>query len=104
MDRETMLSKIREEIRALYGDRLQGVVLYGSTARGEDREDSDIDILVLLAPPLDYARELGRLVRALYPLSFEVGREISPKPALLSDLEEAEFPLYREVNREGILI
>lgn len=104
MDTDALLAEIRDELRALYGERLEGVVLYGSTARGEAGEDSDIDILVLLSPPLDYGRELAKLVGTLYPLSLKWGRPISPEPALTSDYEEARYPLYRAAKRDGVLL
>ena len=34
----------------LRGDRIERVVLFGSRARGDNRPDSDIDILVEIAP------------------------------------------------------
>ncbi len=36
------------QIGELYGDRLNKVILYGSYARGEQHEDSDVDYLVVL--------------------------------------------------------
>ena len=30
-----------------YGDRIESIILFGSVARGEAKEDSDIDILVV---------------------------------------------------------
>lgn len=99
-----MLSEIRVELSKHYGKRLEGVVLFGSTARGDDREDSDVDLLVLLAPPLDYGLELAEIIRVLFPVSLKFGREISPKPALTRDYEEAEFPLYRSAKQDGVLL
>ena len=37
-----------------YRDRLKSVVLYGSAARQEMTAESDIDLLIVLAQPLDY--------------------------------------------------
>lgn len=55
------------------------VYLYGSAARGEDLEDSDIDLLVLgKADP----KEVGRCVQAM---SREVGRGV--RPQIFSKLE-----------------
>jgi predicted nucleotidyltransferase len=103
MTTEAILSRIKARLRAVHGDRLRGVVLYGSEARGQARPDSDIDILVLLDGPVDYGRDLEANLQAVYPLSLELGRRISAKPVPASEYETAECPLYRMAHREGIL-
>ena len=40
----------------MYGDRLERVVLYGSRARGDAREDFDYDVAVFLRNMPDRAR------------------------------------------------
>lgn len=42
-----ILEVLLEEIRTFYGDRLVSVVVFGSVARGNYREDSDIDVLII---------------------------------------------------------
>lgn len=37
-----------EELKKIYGDHLRAVILYGSYARGDQREDSDIDLMILV--------------------------------------------------------
>lgn len=44
------------------------IILFGSHARGEAREDSDFDFLVIEKSVDDRAREMVRLRRALRPL------------------------------------
>jgi uncharacterized protein len=39
--------RFSREIRSRLGDRVEDVILYGSVARGDDGEESDIDILVV---------------------------------------------------------
>ncbi|HEY8698112.1 MAG TPA: nucleotidyltransferase domain-containing protein [Rhizomicrobium sp.] len=51
---DPVLRRAKEGLRRIYGERLAGVVLYGSRARGDQRPDSDYDILVLLK---DHGRE-----------------------------------------------
>lgn len=104
MNKQELLQDAKKALSELYGERLRGVVLYGSVARGDDNEDSDVDILVLLDRPFDYVRELSRILDALFPLALRCGHRISAKPTLQSDYEEAKFPLYRSARREGTLL
>jgi predicted nucleotidyltransferase len=43
--------KLAEEfsryLKAKYGDRIERIILFGSVARGDDRQDSDVDLLVV---------------------------------------------------------
>lgn len=43
-----VLETFEAELRAAFGDRLRDVRLFGSYARGEATEDSDVDVLVLV--------------------------------------------------------
>ena len=52
------LQQCRARLQALYGPRLHGVLLYGLCARGTEEPESDIDLMVLLAGPVDSAREI----------------------------------------------
>jgi len=45
---QEILKRYTADVRALYGERLCEVILYGSYARGDYREDSDIDIMILV--------------------------------------------------------
>jgi predicted nucleotidyltransferase len=102
MTTEDILMRIKARLRTVHGDRLRGVVLYGSQARGEAGADSDIDVLVLLDGPIDYGRDLEANLDALYPLSLELGRRISPKPVPAAEYETVDCPLYRTAHLEGI--
>jgi len=104
MTREQVLSEIKTRLQARHGARLQGLVLYGSEARGEAGPDSDIDLLVLLTEPVDYGRDLRANLDVLYPLSLELGRRISATPVGATEYDAVECPLYRAAHAEGIVV
>ena len=104
MTREQLLKEIKTCLGKAHGKRLLGVVLYGSEARGTAGPDSDIDVLVLLEGPVNYGRDLETNIKALYPLSLQIERPISPKPIDASEYESVECPLYQNAHREGILL
>lgn len=52
--------------------RPERIVLFGSYARGEATEESDLDLLVIQREVLDRASEMVRLRRALRPLRVPV--------------------------------
>ena len=55
-----LLSRLRRGLEDLYGERLEGVFLFGSHARDEATPESDVDVLVVLDEVTDYGREIER--------------------------------------------
>ena len=102
MRRERLLAQITSRLREAFGTRLQGTVLYGSEARDEAEADSDIDVLILLTGPVHLWRDIQVALRALYPLSLEWDRPISPKPVDAAQYEAGGCPLYRRAQAEGV--
>ena len=80
------------------------MILYGSEARHEADEQSDVDLLVLLTGPVDHGEDSWTCIRALYPLVLELERPIHAKPTDVLRYEAQEMPLYRNVRLEGILV
>ncbi len=99
-----IVQKCKLTLKKHYGDRLKSVILYGSTARGQATPSSDIDLLVLLSPPVDYFAELRELVDILYPIQLESEQLISAKPVSARDFELGSISLYRNAKREGIAV
>jgi predicted nucleotidyltransferase len=102
MQTKAVLGEIRGRLEQTHGARLKGVILYGSEARGDARPDSDVGVLVLLADPVEYGRDLQANIDALYDLGVMLGRRISAKPVSARDYEREDCPLSRQVRREGI--
>ncbi|MEM7066141.1 MAG: nucleotidyltransferase domain-containing protein [Cyanobacteria bacterium P01_B01_bin.77] len=89
-------------LREHYGERLKGLILFGSAARQDMNKTSDIDLLVLLSSGLDHAQELSDLIDIIYPLQLEATHWISIKPAAQDEFEAGKVQLYRNIQQEGI--
>lgn len=71
------LPALRRRLDALYGDRLVRAVLFGSYARGEATEESDVDVLVVLGGEVDSWAEGKPLSEISVDLMFEFGPALS---------------------------
>jgi hypothetical protein len=64
--------------------------------------DGDIDVMVLLEGPVRFGPDLETSVSAVYPLSVDLGRPISPMPVDVDEYEHGDSPLFHRVRAEGI--
>ncbi|MEE9383974.1 MAG: nucleotidyltransferase domain-containing protein [Nannocystaceae bacterium] len=96
-----MDSSLQERLRSTvsgFASRAIAVYVFGSLARGTDREDSDIDLGVLLREmPAEPLARLGQDIAA--ELTQELGREVD-----VVILNEAPADLVHRVLRDGILL
>lgn len=96
-----ILSRVKASLEKAYGDRLKGVVVYGSEARGEAEEDSDMDWLVPLDGDVDVWDDAKRIIHALYPIQLDVIRPIDAIPVNAGVYASGERGLYHNARREG---
>jgi predicted nucleotidyltransferase len=91
------------QARALLGPELKEARLFGSRARGQGHEHSDIDIALIVSPS-------GRARRRdLYDLAFDVGfaHGVEIAPLVLEErqfqhLRERERLIARDIDGDGI--
>ena len=103
-DVKDIIQRCKSVLESHYGDRFQGLVLYGSMAREQADLSSDIDLLVLLNQPFDFFQELRRIVDLLYDVQLESEQLISAKPAATEAFDRGSIQLYRNVQQEGRLV
>lgn len=90
--------------RALRG-QLEGLVLFGSAARGELWETSDVDLLAVLRPGVSPARRFYALWDAeVVPPEAPLSRRISPHFVALPQGPEAAGGLWFEVALDGVIL
>lgn len=84
---------------------VERVVLFGSKARGDDEEDSDIDLLLITHRPLHW-RERKAIIEALFDIEMAYDVIISILVATTSDWENGILtacPIYEEIVQDGLL-
>lgn len=99
-----LLAHLDEKLRELYPGRVHALLLYGSYARGVEREGSDLDVAVVLD---DFERpwpEIDRTGTLVAELSLKYGITISLIPVRKRDWERNRTLLARSLHREGILV
>jgi predicted nucleotidyltransferase len=82
------------------------LILYGSYARGDYREDSDLDILVLVDKDKITRTDQKRIKYPLYDIEFDTGTIISPLVFSKKDWEtkHRNTPFYENVAKEGKIL
>jgi len=80
------------------------VVLFGSKARGDDDEESDIDLLVLTSQPVSW-NERKAINNALYEIQMKYDIIISTLITTVTEWNEGTFsvlPIHGEISDQGV--
>ena len=105
MTQTELLKGIKARLMELYGSRFRGLVLYGSHARKDFNEESDIDLLCLLEGPVNTIEEINPIVDNTYSLQLEYPDGIFHIYAVdIEDFENGAYPLCIEAKKEGVLV
>lgn len=102
MEIKKILKEFREQIEDLYGKRLKDVILYGSWARGEATEESDIDMVIILEGKVVPGKEIDRMIDIITEINLKYGVLISVYPVSEEDYSATNSPLLINIRREGI--
>lgn len=89
----------------LYGTELAELVLFGSYARGDAHEESDVDFaIVLYNPATRSAAELVKTSPLASRLSLKYGLIISSLPVSLHKKQNSGQGVFQSIRKEGIAI
>ena len=102
LSKDVILTSIKQTIKSV--DPSATIILYGSTARGDYRLDSDIDLLILIDKKVLSREDKKRIKYPLYDIEFETGKIISPLVLSKQDWEIRHriTPFYENISREGV--
>ena len=101
-DLPRLLRDLKAALKAVYGESLRGVFLYGSYARGDYDRESDIDILVVLDDFASYGREVDRTAHPVADLSLRWNVSISLVFVRHHDWISGDSLFLRTVREEAV--
>lgn len=102
---ENLLEGYTNELKKIYGEHLQSVILYGSYARGDFTEESDIDIMILLdLSDMEIKTYRHQLSKLTYDFNMDYELDIKPIAKSREHFMKwvVNYPFYANVNREGV--
>ena len=100
-----LLDQYTEILRKIYGSHLKTVILYGSYARGDYTESSDIDIMILVDSTEDTIKQKGRMVSDI-TFDFNLDHDIMIMP-IVKNVNHFQYwlpadPFYKNVKNDGV--
>lgn len=101
------LKPFLQDIKELYGNDLEQIILFGSYARNEQTVDSDIDIFVIVDDrPDSLKKKDNALYDASYELTLSSGVTVHPMAVSKTQFDKWKdvYPLYREVQKDGVVL
>jgi len=95
---------VKQWLTNQYKDNLESIILYGSQARNEAKEYSDIDVLIVLKQTFNYREEIAKTSHFIADLSLKYDTVISRAFISEQRFREENNPFVLNVRREGITL
>jgi predicted nucleotidyltransferase len=99
---QSILKETYHELKSLYSDHLKEMILFGSYARGDFMNESDIDLMLLLDNMNDVASEGDKYRSMISRISLKYDTVVSIVPFHFEEFQQKRTPLILNVKNEGI--
>ena len=97
-----LLSELKIHLLGLYETRLKEIYLFGSYARNEADEESDVDVLIVLDRVDDYSMEIARTSEVISQLSLQYSVSLSRVFVSEKQWQEDQTLFFLNVRSEAI--
>lgn len=101
-----LIMRLTEYSRNVFGDKLKNVILYGSYARGDYDDESDIDVMIMVdMTPEELSRYRWDFSCFCADLNVENGVLITSKLQSMQVFEQWKntVPFYKNVLKDGVV-
>ena len=104
---EKSIQKFVVEANKMFGNRIKKIILYGSYARGDYKDNSDIDIMILTDMT---DKEIVEYSEKIWDFAYDIELEndvlISPT---IKNIDKFNYwlealPFYMNVQKEGVIL
>lgn len=99
---QRLLVELKKGLTELYGRRLKAVYLFGSYARGDYNNNSDLDVMIVLDNYTSYWDELVYSAELASNLSLEYDVTISRMIMTEDQWNKGDLPILRNIRVEGL--
>ncbi len=99
-----LLKKLKSGLKKIYGRQFKSAYLFGSRARGDYDEDSDVDVLIVLSDFKKYGAELKRTGELVGKLSLDYGTTVSVVFSREQEWKHDKLPLLMNIRAESIVV
>lgn len=102
-----IISIFNEKVKEVLGNRLKKIILYGSYARGDFNNSSDVDIMILTDCTFEEIEEYRDIISDIaFDIELENGIVISP---IIKNIDKYNarvnfVPFYKSVKKEGVVL
>ena len=103
----SILQKLTQIYRSVYGENLVQVILYGSYARGDYHTDSDVDdVAIVHGDRKTLQQQLKKVWDSSCELELEYDTILSPTVIPYEEFKQYQtvLPYYRNISQEGVVI
>ncbi len=99
------LGRMASRIGCIYGDQIESILLYGSYARGEQTEDSDVDIAIIIKPGATEEMH-DEMIDVVVEYELDLARTLSVVPIEYENYVQwnMTLPFYKNIKKEGIVL
>lgn len=99
------VGEFKRRLQKRYGERMDRLILYGSYARGDYNEESDVDLLIVLTDePEPRLQTINELAHLKYDLLIQHGVLLSTKVVSMQTLVSGKSAVYHFIRKEGVTI
>lgn len=102
---QQLANEYKTNLQNLYGNDFVELILFGSYARGDFHNESDVDFAIVLRKPTVHpAEEILKTSPLGVQLELKYGIMLSTLPVSIEKIQSSMQGVYQDIRKDGIVI